>query len=240
MSKRDGALAKLRNRYPDKNFDDDEAVFGQISDDYDSFDQEIEKYKGREQQFADMFSRDPRSAYFLTAWRDGEHPFTLLVREFGKEGLEEIVNNEDRMEEFAKANEEYLARVAKEKELEEEYQNNLQESLSYLDRLQAEQGLADEEVDEIMEFLSNIVTDGIVGKFSPESIEMAQKAINHDYDVTEADAEGEIRGRNARIEEKLRRRGEGDGTASLAGKNRTNGGPTGNPSNIFELADTAR
>lgn len=48
---------------------------------------------------------------------------------------------------------------------------------------------------------------------------MALCAINHDDDVATAAREGEVRGRNTRIEERLRRGQRGDGTASLDGKN---------------------
>jgi hypothetical protein len=123
------------------------------------------------------------------------------------------------LEEIAAANKEYVDRVAKEQELEDEYQKNLQESLAYLDTFQKESGLSDDEVDDVMAFLVNIVKDGIMGKFTPESIDMAKKAINHDVDVEEANMEGEVRGKNARIEEKLRKNNRGDGTASLDGKN---------------------
>ena len=42
-------------------------------------------------------------------------------------------------------------------------------------------------------------------------------AIHHDEDVAAASEEGEVRGRNANIEEKLRRRKQGDGSAQLNG-----------------------
>ena len=77
-----------------------------------------------------------------------------------------------------------------------------------------------------MEFLIGIMKDGILGKFSKESIMMARNAINHDTDVEMADREGEVRGKNARIEEKLRAKRKTDGTASLAGKN---GAPSAMP-----------
>ena len=109
--------------------------------------------------------------------------------------------------------------MAKNKELEEEYTANLQESLNQLDQVQADNGLTDDEVDEVMGFLASIVKDGVMGKFSAESMEMALKAVNHDMDVQDAEQTGEVRGRNAKISERLRGRKAGDGTAALDGKN---------------------
>ena len=37
-SKRDLFSDRMKGKYPDKQFDDDEALFGQINDDYDDYD----------------------------------------------------------------------------------------------------------------------------------------------------------------------------------------------------------
>lgn len=74
--------------------------------------------------------------------------------------------------------------------------------------MQQEEGLPDEDIDSAMDFLVGIVRDGIMGKFTRESIEMAIKAIRHDSDVEAAGHEGEVKGRNSKIEEKLRKAGK--------------------------------
>ena len=61
-SKRDAYLERLRAKYPDKKFEDDEEIFGQISDDFDQNDQALKDYAGREQAFSEMFASDPRAA----------------------------------------------------------------------------------------------------------------------------------------------------------------------------------
>ncbi len=48
-SRRDQHIERLRKKYPDKKFEDDEEIYGQISDDYDQYEQELEGYRGREQ-----------------------------------------------------------------------------------------------------------------------------------------------------------------------------------------------
>lgn len=222
-SKRDTTLDRLKTRYPDKSFDDDEAMFGQISDDYDDYDRQLGEYKDREQKLSDMFSADPRSAQFLASWRNGEDPAVGLIRLFGMD-IKDAIDDPEMQDKIAAANKEFVERVAKEKDLEEEYKTNLQASLEEIDAFQAEHGLSDDEVDNVMEFLAGIVRDGILGKFSRETMDMGLKAINHDTDVTEAGEEGEVRGKNAKITERLRKRDEGDGTPSLDGKN---GGATG-------------
>ena len=68
---------------------------------------------------------------------------------------------------------------------------------------------------------------------------MALKAINHDTDVATASEEGEIRGKNAKAEAKLRKPTRGDGTPTLAGANNAPA-PSRRRDSIFDIADGAR
>lgn len=229
---------RLKTKYPDKEFADDEAMFGQISDDYDDYDNRIGEYKNREKALTDMFASDPRSAYFLSNWRNGEDPVVGLVRQFGTD-IKDAIDDPKRQQEIAEANKEFVERVAKEKELEETYRQNLDASLTDLAAWQEENGLSDDEVDEAMEFLQSVITDGIMGKFSRESMDMARKAINHDADVADADYEGEVRGKNTRVEEKLRKRSKGDGTSSLDGATGGASKPQPNLGALGQMSNTA-
>lgn len=217
-SRRDGVLGRLKKKYPEKSFDDDESIYGQIDDDYASYDKELGELKDREHKIGDMFRADPRSAVIWNEWSKGGNPTTELVRLFGRD-IVSALDDPERQEELAEANKEYLDRVAKNKELEDQYQENLQKSLENLSQMQEEEGLSDDDIDSAMELLSQIVSDGIVGKFTRESVELALKARDYDGDVAAANHAGEVRGRNARINEKLRRGRRGDGTTALDGAN---------------------
>lgn len=217
-SNRERYAERLKAKYPDKEFADDESLFGQINEDYDSYDSELSGYREREKALSDLFSSNPRSAAFLTDWRKGEDPIVSMIRKFGGE-FKAALEDPEKQEALAEANKEFAERIAKEEEYEAEYQSNMDETLKTLETLQQEDGLSDEDVDNAMEFLVGIVRDGIMGKFTKASITMALKALNHDSDVELADREGEVRGRNTKIEEKLRKGIKSDGTASLNGKN---------------------
>lgn len=217
-SKRDTMMERMQSKYPDMDFNDEEALYGRISDDYDAYDQEIAGYKDREGKFSDMFTSDPRSARIMMGWKDGEDPAVNLVRLYGTE-IAEAIDDPERQEAIAEANREYMDRVSKEKEYEEQYSSNLAESLSALEKIQQERGLSDEQIDAAMEWLISISKDAMLGKFSPETIDMAIKAQNFDNAVEQAAAEAEVRGKNAKVEETLRKPKRGDGTAALDGKN---------------------
>ena len=94
MSKRDRHIDRLRKKYPDKSFEDDEEIYGAISDDYDQYEQELEGYKGREKVLSDMFAADPRSAQFITDMHNGEDPVVGLVRNFGIE-IKDMLDDPD-------------------------------------------------------------------------------------------------------------------------------------------------
>ena len=202
-SNRERYTDRLKAKYPDKEFADDEALFAQINDEYDGLDKELSGYKEREKALSDLFASNPRSAAFLTDWRKGEDPIIGMIRKFGDD-FKAALEDPEKQEALAAANKEYAERITKEKEFEQ---------------MQQEEGISDDEIDQAMEFLIGIMKDGLLGKFTRDSIQMAIKAIKHDSDVETASHEGEVKGRNSKIEEKLRKGSKSDGTANLAGKN---------------------
>ena len=215
---RELAVERMSARHPDKDFSQDEVLYGQYVEELAQSDNEIAKYKEREQAFADMFTADPRAAQFMQNWRNGEDPAVGLVRQFGME-IKDAIDDPDMQEAMAEANKEFVERVAKEKEYEEMYKANLAQTLSDLDAIQQEMGLSDEDAENALMFLHTIAAEGVMGKFTPDNIRMALKDMNHDADVAQAAHEGEVKGRNIKIDEKLRTKKKGDGTAALDGKN---------------------
>lgn len=238
-SKRDSFMERMKGKYPDREFADDEEIFGQISDDYDGYDKELTGYKEREKAFSDMFTSDPRSAAFLMQWKNGEDPEVALIRQHGKEGIEAAINDPEKLEEIAAANKEYVERVAKEKELEDLYQKNIRESLGLLRRLSEEKGISADKIDDAWELLKKIVHDGVIGIFTEETVDLALKALSHDEDVNNAGHEGEVRGKNTKINETLRKKEQGDGLATLNSKS-VSGGEKKRNMNIFDFAEAAK
>lgn len=237
-SRREQQLERLRKKHPEKKFEDDEEIYGQISDDYDEYEGELEGYRGREKTLADMFAADPRSAQFLTDMHNGTDPVLGLIRNFGVE-IKDVLDDPEMQEKIAEANKEYVERLAKSKKLDEEYEVNLGATLETLRQYQADKGMSDEQIDKVVVFLLGIVRDGVMGKFSVETLDLACKALNYDSDVAAASEEGEVAGRNAKITEKLRKSAKGDGTAPLGGKNGDGAGRPRRSQSMFDLAAEA-
>mgnify|MGYP002520746565 CR=1 FL=1 len=235
-TKREAQIKRLRDKYPDKKFEDDEEIYGQIYDDYDQYDRELADYKAQEKELSDMFGADPRNAQFLADMHNGKDPVLELVRNYGVE-IKDVLDDPKMQDKIAEANKEYVERVAKSKALDEEYERNMDETLETLRRFQAERGLTDEQIDAVVDALLRIVRDGVMGKFDIETLDMMAKAIDHDADVDIAAEEGRIAGRNDKIIESLRKSGKGDGVSPLGGKN---GMPSQRrQSNMFDLANEA-
>lgn len=217
-SKRELTLERMGKRYPDKSFDDDEALFGQINDDYDQYDQKLAKNDEQQRAFSDMFHSNPKSARLMMEWKDGKDPVASLIRIYGKEDILAAIDDPDRLEAIEEANKEFAERVAKNDEYEAAYEKNFPASVSAIESWMAESGRSEEEVDGALETLSKICGDFIMGKFTPETVEMLLKARNYESDIEQAQYEGEVAGRNSKIEERLRRGSRGDGTVTLDGR----------------------
>ncbi len=234
-SRRDSVIERLKKKYPDREYPDDEALFSQINDDYEDYD----GYKDRESKLVDMFNKDSRSAQFITDMARGEDPWINVIKRLGIDGITDLLNDPSKQDVYAEANKQYVETLAREKELEEEYKTNLQSSLELLEKIQQERGLTDDQIDAAYDLINQIANDAVLGKLSEQTVDMALKAINHDSDVQNATSEGLIAGKNTKIEEKLRKPNKGDGTPNLQGSNNAPSKQQKRRKSIFDWAQEA-
>ena len=236
-SKRDLHLERLRKKYPEKKFEDEEEIFGQIYDDYDQYDQKISENQKREQAFSDMFTSNPKSARLMMEWKDGKDPVASLIRIYGKEDILAAIDDPERLEAIEEANREFAERVAKNDEYNAQYERNFPQSIQAIESWMQQTGRSEEEVDQAVETLSKICGDFILGKIEPSTVEMILKAQNYENDMAQAQEQGEVAGRNSRIVEQLRKSKQGDGITALNGRNNP-GGNAGaqKPKSVFDMA----
>ena len=238
-SRRDQLGERLKKKYPDREYVDDEALFGQINDDYDEYDNQLSGYKERESRLTDMFTKDPRSAQFITDMAQGKDPWASLINRIGIDGVKEMLDDPAKVDEFAASNKEYVERMAKQKNLEEEWEKNMKATLAMLEQKQQELSLTDEQIDAVADRIKEVTNDAVIGIIKPETVDMVLKAINHDADVATAREEGETLGKNIKAEAQLRKPKRGDGTPALAGANNAPA-PSRQKGSIFDIADGAR
>ena len=238
-SKRDLFGERLKKKYPDKEYADDEALFGQINDDYDEYDNKLSGYEERESKLTNMLSHDPHSAQFITDMARGKDPWTSLISRIGIDGVKEMLEDPTKMDEYSASNKEYIDRMAKQKGLEEEWEKNMKSTLAMLEQKQQELGLTDEQIDAAADWINEVTNDAVIGIIKPDTIDMALKAINHDADIAQAREQGEIAGKNTKAEAKLRKPQRTDGIPTLAGANNAPA-PARSGGSIFDVAAGAR
>lgn len=238
-SRRDQHLERLRTKYPDKKFEDDEEIFGQISDDYDAFEQENGAMKEREKSLSNMFRENPQAAFILNDMREGTHPVISLVKRLGMQ-VKDVLDDPAMQDKIEEAHKEYLDRIAKSRKLDEEYEQNMETTLNKtLPEYMQQNGLSEEDIDAICAAWIQIIRDGIMGILKPETITLISNALNHDTDVANAQEEGEVAGRNSKIVEKMRNSKKGDGIQNLNGRNGTPSQRANKPQSVFDLAREA-
>lgn len=217
-------MEKLKTRKPDLDFNDEEAVFGAIDDYETERDGRLKRFEDESSRLVDMMSRDPRMVDFITRMAAEENPLLAIVDIYGPDFME-AAQDESMREKLAAKSTEWLERVSSSRQLEEEANTNLSATLDTLDRLQQENGWSNEQAQEIFNQVNTIISEGVVNKISPETFLMISKALNYDNAVNDARELGQIRGRNERIEERLRKRNEQPNTPpSLSGAKGSSGG----------------
>lgn len=211
-NRRETLVGLMREDYPDSDFADDD-------DFYDKLISERGKYKSTEEQagkLREAFVKDPRIAGLLNFAKEGGNPIIYLIEQYGDE-FRDALEDPDKAEEFGEAHKKYQEKVAKTKELEEVSATNLQTTAGVLDALQSEFKLTDDEVLDIFQTASQYALDATTNLYTKEYLTAILRAKNYDKDVESAAMEGEVRGRNERIEETLRKQKPANVPPTLTG-----------------------
>lgn len=215
ISSRQRMLDRARERFPDRTFADLDATEPQegVADLDDAIDEMLEDFSSRQavydendNKLKNLLVSDPSSAEFIQRWVETGDPRTALVETFG----DELGMSEESAAGFRDQLEGWRSRKAENDALNAEAEANWQSSLSALEEWGNAKGLSMEQKRDVMVRLLAIVTGGIVNKYTPEDFDLAYNAINHDNDVAEARAAGEVAGRNQRIEAARRTRATAD------------------------------
>ena len=111
-SKRDSFRENFSKRYPEMNLDDEDAVYGQLSSDYDQFDQN----KQRMTDFNNMLKDFPQAPGLITGMATRKNPdgsefsFTdYLIDEMGQDFMDAANGDEKARERLRKKEKDELA-----------------------------------------------------------------------------------------------------------------------------------
>lgn len=204
-------LERARERFPDRTFADLDAA--EVPDGVASLDDAIDEmltdyatrqaeYDTQNDRLRELMRIDPSAAEFVQRWVENGDPRTALVETFG----DELGISEASAAQFSDQLAGWRERKAANDALEAQAEENWNGSLSALEEWGNGKGLTLEQKRDVMLRLLSITFNGMENKYGPEDFDLAFNAINHDGDVAAARAEGEVAGRNARIEAARRSR----------------------------------
>ena len=217
---RDQLVERMRSRYPDRNFDSPNSPDSPDGlESPDSLEQsivetlaendrrlgELDELESKTNALSELLNNSVRASVFLNTLASTGDPSAAIYRAYGKEAHDAFVQG-DASELIASIEADDQRRRSEDEAFEAEKAANLQASFDALDQWGDSKGLdEDQKVAVFMRFY-NILSDALVGKYSPELFEMGWKADNYDTDVENARREGEVAGRNANIRAQTRRR----------------------------------
>ena len=210
-SSRENLLSRARERFPDRTFADLDATEPQegTADLDEAIDEMLTEYATNQSTYDEKNSRltellisDPSAAEFIQKWIETGDPRSALVETFG----DELGMSEEGQSNFKSELEGWRERKASNDALEAESESNWQNSLSALEEWGNGKGLSLEQKRDVMLRLLSITFNGMENKYAAEDFDLAYNAINHDTDVANARQEGEVAGRNAKIEANRRDR----------------------------------
>lgn len=195
-TKRSAVVGRVKSMPGREELDDtdDEALFGAIEEDYNNASNKAKEYEDTDAKIVDLFNRDPRIGnLFVEVIKNGKNPLLYLIEQYGDD-FKDALEDEELAQQLADANAKYLERQAKDKAMQAEAEQNLQQSLKNLDDAQAELGASDEDATAAFEAFANMMDDANVDKVSKETWMLFLKGNTYDSAVAKADREGEVRG----------------------------------------------
>lgn len=203
-------------RYPDRAYENDEAMYEDMANDYDSSYAELEGWRSAGKGMAEMYDRDPRTANLINSFRRGEEdPVVTILRLYGDD-IREALDNPDMAEKLAAASAEYRARQAEELANSEQFtaeaEANFKTSTETVASWAEKRNISPEQAADVLDKLVTIAENAYKGIYTEESLDAIYNAGNYEQAVSQAASDGEIRGRNSRIKEARRAQQKADGS----------------------------
>ena len=181
------------------NADDDEVSSSQLME-------YINRGKEQRKAFSDVLTSDPRLAQvFADVASKKRGAGAAFARYFGKDLLNAEEGSEE-YEEIAKAEEERKNELEGLMASEKSYKENVDKSLPILAKLCEEKGIDPEQyMDDVWQ---KVIQPMVLGNLH-EPFQLLMNGFNHDKDVEDAMAAGEVKGRNTNINRMREERGDG-------------------------------
>jgi hypothetical protein len=193
---------RLAKAYPERAFETD--------DDYENahedYVKDLEGYRERgtiaNQKLIALFEAEPQIADVISAMIGGATMRSALARHIGAEDLVPEDGDPD-YKAWDENNKQRLERIAKADQFNREFNENVEFSAKSVQEFASENDLKPEEAEKILGEFDDMLKDIYRGRITKETLAKIVRAVKHDEAVKEAKAEGEIKGKNEAIKEKV-------------------------------------
>lgn len=242
-SSREAFVARIKDRHPDLDDSDEEAFYGAVNADYDEDDEgreALKKYREDDEKLREIFQNDPRMANIFLGMARGENVLEYLIDNFGQDFLDAINDpeNEEARQRIAEKQKQWVEKQAASRDLEQQASENLDKALDAFDAVAEETGADDNAKEEAFKKFTEFQQRAIVNDIDEDMWRLFFNGVTHDADVEQAGMEGEVRGRNEKIRERLR--GESEKNPMDMGGATARQEPPRRASSIFDIAAEAK
>ena len=200
-------------KYPEKAYGNDEEFDGMLADHLEATDARIEKLEGAEKTFREVAMNHPELLDMVEDLAD-DPEMTLAEALYNNVDEEEYLPEEGTPD-FERMRNARKARKSRNEEA-EAYRKQLAENLAtseeVIKKYFAENEVSEEEQKAIGEFIDDLLAGVVENRITADTMAAFRRARNYERDMAEAEAVGQIKGKNAKIDaERQRKQEETDG-----------------------------
>lgn len=196
-------LERYAKQYPDRKFEGDGAdddLYDLTADEFDKYDNESKSYRERNDRLNKLFDEFPDSAEIFKAMAlDKKHPFDYIIDNY-HDLLDDGLSSEENRARIKQRRAENEQKAKANKEADDKFHNNMAQSLKILTEWGGKKGIDLKGQAEHYARLRKVVNDFADGNISEDTYEALWNGLNYKNDVAQAKEQGEINGRNAKIQ----------------------------------------
>ena len=219
---RERVVERLQAYNPDGVYDSDDALYEDIMKIMDEHD----RMQDNNRKLSEVFRNNPQSASFFIDLMNGEGAYQSLGRHFGDDLRVIIDGDEAERKAYDEGLKEWRSREDERRGRESLIKSNGDADMAEYAKWLEDEGYSPEDKASLEEEILSMSNAMGEGKFM-DFVKMLHRHRRYDADIEAARAEGEIRGRNARIaEERTLPRSNGDGLPSMQDMGRADEGVT--------------
>jgi hypothetical protein len=200
-------------KFPDKTYETDEEFDGMLADHLESSDTRMKELEGAEETFRSVAMNHPELLDIVEDLAD-DPEMTLAEAMYNNLGEDEFLPEEGSpdFERMRKARKNRKAQEAEAEAYRKQLAENLKTSEETIQKYFEENEVSEEEQKAIGDFIDDLLAGLVENRITADTMAAFRRARNYERDMAEAEAVGEIKGKNAKIDaERQRKKEETDG-----------------------------